>query len=41
MRHLVDLVRSRGIKSMHSNDAADNDWMRRFAAHLNFSHALP
>jgi GNAT superfamily N-acetyltransferase len=39
MRHLIDVARLRGIKSMHSSDAADNDLMRRFAAHLNFSHA--
>ena len=38
MGHLMDVARSRGIGSMHSSDAADNDSMRRFADHLGFQH---
>ena len=38
MRRLIDVARSRGIESMHSSDAADNDSMRRFADHLGFQH---
>ena len=38
MRRLIDVARSRGIGSMHSSDAADNDAMRKFAEHLGFQH---
>ena len=38
MRHLVDAVRARGVESMHSSDAADNDLMRKFAEHLGLQH---
>ena len=38
MRHLVDAARTRGVESMHSSDAADNDLMRKFAQHLGLQH---
>ena len=38
MQHLIDVARARGIESMHSSDASDNDLMRKFAEHLNFQH---
>jgi GNAT superfamily N-acetyltransferase len=37
MRHLIDVARERGIKSMYSIDAADNASMRELAAHLGFA----
>ncbi len=36
MQHLIRMATDRGIKSMHSIDAADNEPMREFAAHLGF-----
>ena len=36
MQHLINSAVERGIKSMHSFDAADNEPMREFAAHLGF-----
>jgi GNAT superfamily N-acetyltransferase len=36
MQHLISNAIDRGIKSMHSIDAADNESMREFAAHLGF-----
>ena len=36
MQCLVDLAKARGIKQMHSSDAADNTLMRMFAKHLHF-----
>ncbi|MGB4859799.1 MAG: GNAT family N-acetyltransferase [Dokdonella sp.] len=36
MQHLINSAVERGIKSMHSFDAADNEHMREFAAHLGF-----
>lgn len=39
MQHLVDAARKRGINTMHSSDAWDNELMRRFAAHLGMQHA--
>ena len=38
MRRLMDDARARGITAMHSNDAADNDLMRKFAASLHLGH---
>jgi GNAT superfamily N-acetyltransferase len=38
MRRLIAVARERGIKVMHSSDAADNDMMRKFAEYLNFHH---
>ena len=38
MQRLIDVARTRGIKTMHSNDAADNTRMRQFADHLHFQH---
>ncbi|MEO7014438.1 MAG: GNAT family N-acetyltransferase [Dokdonella sp.] len=39
MQHLISSAIKRGIKSMHSIDAADNESMREFAAHLGFKRA--
>lgn len=36
MQHLIYLAMDRGIKSIHSTDAEDNEPMREFAAHLGF-----
>lgn len=36
MQHLICSAIERGIKSMHSIDAVDNEPMREFAAHLGF-----
>ena len=36
MQHLINSAVERGIKSMRSIDAADNEHMRDFAAHLGF-----
>ncbi len=38
MRRLIDVARSRGLKTMHSSDASDNSAMRKFADHLHFRH---
>jgi GNAT superfamily N-acetyltransferase len=38
MRRLIETARGRGIESMHSSDAADNEAMRKFADHLKFRH---
>lgn len=38
VNRLIDVARSRGIRTMHSSDAADNAAMRKFAEHLNFRH---
>ena len=38
MRRLVEEARRRGIDTLHSSDAADNELMRRFAAHLQLQH---
>jgi GNAT superfamily N-acetyltransferase len=38
MQHLIDAARERGIETMHSSDAWDNELMRRFAAHLGLRH---
>jgi len=37
MRHLIDVARTRGIRTMWSIDAADNSGMRDLAAHLGFT----
>ncbi len=39
MQHLINSAIERGIKSMHSFDAADNEHMRQFAAHLGFKRS--
>lgn len=38
MKHLLEVARSRGIRSLHSSDAADNGSMRKFAEHLHLKH---
>lgn len=38
MQHLIDEAHRRGIETLHSSDARDNDLMRRFAAHLGLRH---
>jgi len=38
MLRLISVARARGIETMHSSDAADNDMMQKFARHLNFHH---
>ncbi len=38
MQRLIETAKARGIKTMHSNDAADNRRMRQFAQHLKFKH---
>lgn len=38
MKRLIAVARARGIESMHSSDASDNDMMRNFAEHLHFDH---
>lgn len=38
MKRLIELARKRGIRALHSSDAADNDSMRKFAEHLHFRH---
>ena len=38
MQYLLEVAQSRGIRSLHSSDAADNDSMRKFAEHLHFHH---
>jgi GNAT superfamily N-acetyltransferase len=38
MRRLVEHARARGIDTMHSSDASDNELMRSFAAHLQLQH---
>ncbi len=38
MQRLIEVARTRGIKKMHSSDAADNDLMREFAERLHFRH---
>jgi GNAT superfamily N-acetyltransferase len=38
MRRMINVAKARGIKTMHSSDAADNDLMRKFAEHLHFHH---
>ena len=38
MQRLIEVARARGIKTMHSSDAADNGLMRKFAEHLHFTH---
>ena len=38
MHRLMEVAQGRGIKSMHSSDAADNSLMREFAQHLHFHH---
>jgi GNAT superfamily N-acetyltransferase len=38
MGHLIEAARSRGLRKIFSNDAADNHRMRRFAEHLNLGH---
>lgn len=39
MQHLINSAVERGIKSIHSVDAADNEHMRELAAHLGFKRA--
>lgn len=39
MQHLICSAIERGIKSMHSIDAINNEPMREFAAHLGFKRA--
>ena len=39
MQRLIEVARARGIKTMHSSDAADNASMREFASHLHYRHA--
>ena len=36
MQRLIEVAKARGIKTMHSSDASDNDLMRKFAEHLHF-----
>lgn len=38
VQRLIEVARARGIKTLHSSDAADNDLMRKFAEHLHFEH---
>ncbi len=38
MQSLIEVASARGIKTMHSSDAADNGLMRKFAEHLHFRH---
>lgn len=38
MQHLITAARARGIESMYSSDASDNDSMHKFAEHLKFQH---
>lgn len=38
MKRLFEVAKTRGIKTMHSSDAADNTRMRQFADHLHFQH---
>jgi GNAT superfamily N-acetyltransferase len=38
MQRLIEQARARGLDTMHSSDASDNDLMRRFAAHLHMQH---
>lgn len=38
MRRLIEVARARGIQTLHSSDAADNDLMRKFAEHLQLDH---
>lgn len=38
MKRLIETAGARGIESMHSNDAAENEAMRKFAARLNYHH---
>jgi GNAT superfamily N-acetyltransferase len=38
MRHLLEVAQSRGIRSLHSSDPADNGAMRKLAEHLHFRH---
>jgi GNAT superfamily N-acetyltransferase len=38
MQRLIEVAKARGIKTMHSSDAADNGLMRKFAEHLQFRH---
>jgi GNAT superfamily N-acetyltransferase len=38
MQHLLEIARARGIRNLHSSDAADNGAMRKFAEHLHFRH---
>ena len=38
MQHLLEVARSRGIRSLHSSDANENDAMRKFAEHLHLQH---
>jgi N-acetylglutamate synthase-like GNAT family acetyltransferase len=40
MQHLICSANERGINSMHSIDAADNESMREFAAHLGFKRTV-
>jgi GNAT superfamily N-acetyltransferase len=40
MRHLIDLARARGIRTMYSIDAVDNTEMRELARHLGFQTRL-
>ena len=40
MRHLIEVARSRGIRTMYSIDAADNTEMRDLARHLGFHTRL-
>jgi len=38
MEHLIAAARMRGLRTMHSSDAGDNELMRRFAAHMGLRH---
>lgn len=38
MRRLIEVAKTRGIKTLHSSDAADNTRMHQFADHLHFQH---
>lgn len=38
MQRLIEAAKTRGIKAMHSSDAADNTQMRQFADHLHLAH---
>jgi len=40
MRHLIEVARARGIRSMYSIDAVENVGMRELAAHLGFRTRL-
>jgi hypothetical protein len=38
MKRLIETARGRGIESMHSSDATDNEALQKFTDHLKFHH---